>query len=399
MARRKKNGRRATGIQSKKGMLYIVTNQKVIKNGQHTFERKWTATGLSDTPENVKKASDLRLMLKSKGIHDTLDKDVTIPVYADAFLEKKKRTVADTTYSRYSQRCDKIKKYFEAVRVSDLTLSDVEDFLDFLFIVEKYQPRSVKDIKVLFSSIIDLAVKDDLIAKNPVKDAVINKALSAENTKPKDDGDDFFSYQEAQRFLEIVEDHPLYLLFYTTLFFGLRREEVLGMRWSCINFDKKEFTINHTVTIGTTINRLNMTKTRSSTRTYPLNDEQIRLFKNLRREELNYRKLFGNNYHDNDYIFKHPDGSLYYPDYPTKAFGKVIRANKDLPRRITFHGLRTSCVSILVHQGFDVKSIQKWVGHADIETTLKIYAKVKDKEAKQEILNGLNDIIRTKHKE
>ncbi|MBQ7677427.1 MAG: tyrosine-type recombinase/integrase [Lachnospiraceae bacterium] len=68
-----------------------------------------------------------------------------------------------------------------------------------------------------------------------------------------------------------------------------------------------------------------------------------------------------------------------------------------MPQRITFHGLRTSCVSILVHEKFDVKRIQKWVGHADIETTLKIYAKVKDKEAKQEILSGMENIIQPKN--
>ncbi len=55
--------------------------------------------------------------------------------------------------------------------------------------------------------------------------------------------------------------------------------------------------------------------------------------------------------------------------------------------------LISSHVSILIHEEFDVKRIQKWVGHADIETTLKIYAKVKDKEAKQEILNGMHGII------
>ena len=65
----------------------------------------------------------------------------------------------------------------------------------------------------------------------------------------------------------------------------------------------------------------------------------------------------------------------------------------ELPQSITFHGLRSSCVSILVHQGMDVKSIQKWVGHADIDTTLRIYAKVKDKESKMEISNAMNDII------
>ena len=128
----------------------------------------------------------------------------------------------------------------------------------------------------------------------------------------------------------------------------------------------------------------------------PLTEEQVKMFKHLKAKETENRDLFGSAYHDNDYIFKHEDGSLYYPDYPTKAFGKLIKAHPELPQGITFHGLRKSCVSILVHEGYDVKRIQKWVGHADIDTTLKIYAKVKDKEAKQEILNGMNNIIKPK---
>ncbi len=79
-----------------------------------------------------------------------------------------------------------------------------------------------------------------------------------------------------------------------------------------------------------------------------------------------------NDEHINDYVFKHADGSLYYPDYPTKAFRKIIKKIQELPQRITFHGLRSSCVSILVRQNMDVKSIQKWVGHTDIDTTQNI---------------------------
>jgi hypothetical protein len=59
----------------------------------------------------------------------------------------------------------------------------------------------------------------------------------------------------------------------------------------------------------------------------------------------------------------------------------------------TKHSLFATSLVILIHEGFDVKRIQKWVGHADIETTLKIYAKVKDKESKMEISNAMNDII------
>ena len=165
----------------------------------------------------------------------------------------------------------------------------------------------------------------------------------------------------------------------------------MGLRWSAIDFQNKAMRINHTVTKGLSVNRANTTKTASSAREYPLTDEQIEMFRQLKNREASNRKLCGNGYQDNDYVFKHIDGSLYYPDYPTKAFGKLVKCIPELPQGITFHGLRSSCVSILVHQGMDVKSIQKWVGHADIDTTLRIYAKVK--EAKKEISNAMNDII------
>ncbi|MBQ7677428.1 MAG: hypothetical protein IJT32_04270, partial [Lachnospiraceae bacterium] len=67
----------------------------------------------------------------------------------------------------------------------------------------------------------------------------------------------------------------------------------------------KQFVINHTVTKGTTINRLNTTKTETSARTYPLNAAQVMMFQHLKEKERENRKLFGNAYIVNDYIFNH----------------------------------------------------------------------------------------------
>ena len=397
MARKKKDGQRATGIQSKKGMLYIVTSKIVIKDGKRVSEKKWTATGLKDTPENVKIAAGFRSGLLNQTSQTTPNRDITLSEYVDQFLKSKKRTIADTTYSAYSQRGARIKEYFGDKKLNRIRVSDVENFLDYLITHKKTQQRTLKDIKALFSSVMEQAISEDLIIENPAKKATINKMLAIQNASQKDEGEDFFSFREAQLFLQIVEDHELYELFYFSLLFGLRREEVLGLRWSCIDFSKREFRINHTVTKGTTINRLNSTKTEASARVYPLSDEDIRIASELKKKEQENRRLFGNQYQENDYIFKHADGSLYYPDYPTKAFRKVIQKHPELPQDVTFHGLRYSCVSILVHKGYDVKSIQKYVGHKEIDTTLKIYAKVKEKEAKEEISKDLHNLFPPKN--
>ena len=392
----KKDGRRDTGVQAKKGWLYILLPLKKVEEGQRASSKRWVATGLADTNDNLKRAKDMRKSLmssKSKGLTD--DHNVMLVMYVDLYLARKKRTVADTTYAGYLYRSVKIKEFFKKLKLKDITQADIEQFLDYLFAADNCQMRTVKDIKVLFNGIMDQAVKDGLIADNPVKDAMINKSLALRNAKVKED-DDFFSYREAQLFLKKVESHKLYELFFVTLFFGLRREEVLGLRWSSIDLKAKTLRVNHTVTVGTRVNRLNSTKTDTSNRTYPLTDDQVKMFEHLKEVEIKNRELFGEAYNDNDYVFKNEDGSLHYPDYPSKQFKKVIKENPDLPQRTKFHGLRTSCVSILVHENFDVKGIQKWVGHKDINTTLKIYAKVKEKEAKEEILHGMTSIIRSK---
>ena len=393
MARPKKDGKRATGIQGKSGYLYIITDQYTLKDGVKKREKQLISTVLRDTPDNIKKASEMRQRLLNKKDVVTVDRNISLKEYSDCFLIKKKREVSDPTLSSYLYRANRIKNYFGDTKVKDVTEIMVENFLDSMFEKNHVQHRTVKDTKVLLGSIMDQAVKDGLIPCNPVKEVVINKNLAAKYAKEKNTDEEFFSYEEAQLFLDNIKEHELYELFYVALFFGMRREEILGLRWSAIDIKNKTMSINHTVTRGTKINRVNTTKTASSARVYPLTDEQLEMFNSLKDKEEKNRILFGNGYHESDYIFKHVDGSLFYPDYPSKLFAKLIKKMPELPQNITFHGLRSSCVSILVHQNMDVKSIQKWVGHKDIDTTLRIYAKVKDKEAKREISKAMTGII------
>ena len=393
MARKPSDGRKATGIQSKKGKLFIIINEGVVENGKLVNKHRWVSTSLDSTPENIKKAVDLRERLLKHRSQNIINSRIKMAEYIDTFLVSKERTVANTTYAGYCRRCQPIKEFFYNTCVRDITTVRIEQFLDYLSSSGRYGLRSLKDIKVMFNSIMQNAVKDGLILANPVEDATFSKSILEKKVKADGNEDNFFTYQEGKRFLDIVKDHELYEYFYMTLFFGLRREEALGLKWSAINFRSKEFIINHTVTKGTQVNRLNTTKTDSSKRIYPLTDEQIKMLKMLKNKETANRKLFGNAYVESDYIFKHEDGSLYYPDYPSKAFRKMIKRHPELPQEITLHGLRVSCASILIHEGYDIKAIQNWLGHADITTTLKIYVKIKNRESKKEISAGMDTII------
>ena len=183
MARPKKDGKRATGIQGKKGYLYIVISQPIIKDGIKKYEKKWLSTGLADTPENVKKASTLRTKMLDNNIISTIDRNITLSDYIDCVLERKKCEVSDTTYSGYFYRGKRISESFCEIKLRDINKNMVEKFLDSLFEVHNLQPRTVKDIKVFFGNVMEQAFNEGLIAYNPIKEIVINKTLSSKIRK------------------------------------------------------------------------------------------------------------------------------------------------------------------------------------------------------------------------
>ncbi len=96
------------------------------------------------------------------------------------------------------------------------------------------------------------------------------------------------------------------------------------------------------------------------------------LFDKQKLDEQQNKALYGEDYIKNDYVFKWENGEPYNPDYITRRFGQLLEEN-DMPH-IRFHDLRHSCASYLVSNGFQLKDIQEWLGHADIDTTANIYA-------------------------
>lgn len=95
---------------------------------------------------------------------------------------------------------------------------------------------------------------------------------------------------------------------------------------------------------------------------------------NLKTKEAEHREFFGNKYIENDYIFKHEDGSLFRPDTVTRGFQRALE-KAGLPK-MRFHDLRHSTASIIYDKGWDVGKAKEWLRHADIETTVNIYTHV-----------------------
>lgn len=184
-------------------------------------------------------------------------------------------------------------------------------------------------------------------------------------------------------------------------FYGLRRSEIVGLRWSAIDFDNNVFYVNHTVTTPNidgkkTIVAKDRAKTKSSLRALPLNEDLKDRLIEIRKQQGQYQKKFKRSYDKKwlDYVMVDELGGLILPDYITPAWKRLLEKNN--MRVIRFHDLRHTCASLLLnkgkHDGITLKDIQVWLGHSDFSTTANTYSHL-DATSKVSSLSALSGAV------
>lgn len=200
------------------------------------------------------------------------------------------------------------------------------------------------------------AVIMDYIPKSP---AQYIKLKRSKNTVTR--GAVMLTTEQAQKVINAFKGHYLYELVVVAFYYGLRRSEVLGLRWSAIDFDNNTLTINHTVVKSLTIEAKDSTKTEGSNATYDLLPNVKEILLRLRERKPP----------TSDYIFSHDNGTVLRPDSVTKAFSRVLKNNK--LEHMRFHDIRHSTASLLFDMGMSLEDVKQWLRHSDIETTSNIY--------------------------
>lgn len=201
--------------------------------------------------------------------------------------------------------------------------------------------------------------------------------VSVRGKKNKDYSEEmlFMTEEEIAELLRFISEHyPRSLgIVFVGAYYGLRRSEILGLKWSAIDFKKKTVSINHTVVRVKTIKSSDSTKTQSSKRVLNLFPTAESCLRQIRKEQEENRAFFQSDYQNKDnYIFTWEDGRPYDPNYISKQFQKAT-AEFGRPE-ITLHKLRHSCASMLINKDWDIKKLQYWLGHTDTQTTLNIYS-------------------------
>lgn len=202
-----------------------------------------------------------------------------------------------------------------------------------------------------------------------------------------------YNRHELQQLFHVAKGDPLELPILAASFYGLRRSEVIGLRWSAIDFERKTIRIDHTV-VQTSINRQTKiiqkdgTKTVSSYRTLPLVPPFENLLLKAKVEQIQNQQSHGTAYCMDylEYVCVDTMGQLLKPNFVTQHFSLLLERNG--LKKIRYHDLRHSCASLLYASGIGLKEIQEWLGHSDIGTTSDIYTHL-DYSSKMESANTL----------
>ena len=366
-------------LQIKKGYYYVVLSYK-SKNDIRT--KKWISTGF-EIKNNKRKAEALIEQYVKQYSHLEQEEviDVKKILFTDAmsdWLARVENKVEKSTYEGYTIYVNKhLIPYFKRLKLylNKVTPKHIRDYYDYKYKGGRLDGKpgglDIQSIKK-HSMVLKLILNDAFIAEEIYRNPAATVPL------PKQDKfvykGVFLTGEEANKMLQAFSGHDLQVLIYVTLYYGLRRSEVLGLRWSAIDFEKNTLTINHTVVKNLSVDYKDRTKTETSNYTFPLLEDVKVLLLKLKEQQKENRYDYKKEYIDSDYVFAWQDGKLYRPDYITRAFQKVLKRNGFLKMR--FHDLRHSTASILHDKGWTLKDIQEWMRHASIDMTANIYTHI-----------------------
>lgn len=290
------------------------------------------------------------------------------------WLEANRPNIAVTTYDQYCNILNNhIRPYFDPRRitVSKLTAGDLEDYYAFK-IAGGLSPNSVIKHHAVIRTALQWAVKHRYIRENVADFAEKPSHVRYHGAEP-------YTIQEIAALLQATASEPIAVPIFLASFYGLRRSEVLGLRWSSIDFQSGVFSISTTVVREKhgdqiiAVVRDQTTKTESSMRTLPLCPYTYQYFLNLRQFQLYQQERCGNCYDTRytDFLCVDQMGTLLQPDYITQKFQQILV--KYGLRRIRFHDLRHSCATIMLYLGYTLKDIQTWLGHSNYNFTADTY--------------------------
>jgi len=226
---------------------------------------------------------------------------------------------------------------------------------------------TVKYLHTVIHKALQTAVKWGLVNRNVADGVDVPRARHNEMQT--------WDEYDITRFLEAAKDTPYYALFYTALFTGMRRSELLGLSWQDVDFLFCQVSVTrglHYLKDGSYV--FTQPKSAKSRRTIALSPSAILTLKEHKEKQEVIRASLGILLKDDDLVFSTPEGKPLRPNTVSRAW--TMLAARAGVKVIRFHDARHTHASLMLKQGIHPKIVQERLGHATIAITLDTYSHV-----------------------
>ena len=362
---------------------YVIVSYKLNNKRKQT----WVNTGLTVDGNNKRKAEKMKAEILSEWQKKICEnsRDILFSDFMLEWLETVKHNIAISTYHDYKLTIsNSINPFFAELGITllDLKPYHIQQFYN-KKIDDGLTANTVYHFHANIHKALKYAVKEEIINDNP--------ADKVDLPKKEKHISDFYTAEELNTLLEKSKGTNFETVVFFAAWFGLRRGEILGIKWDCVDFDSKKLYIVGTIKDKGSVRYEPTAKTSSSIRSFPLNDTVSDYLKRLKRLQEERMKSMPNYNHDWDgFVCVRENGDLIPPDYISKRFPEFCE--RCGLKRIRFHELRHTNLSLLLDSGASMKDIQSWAGHSSYSTTANIYTHIQSK-SKEKLSQMLDRII------
>lgn len=321
---------------------------------------------------------------------NAIDISITFEEAYSKWLIAYEKSVADTTAHKTKQLFkNHILPALGSYQINDISVSTLQR------LVNHWDKILVKnDCQLYTNLVLKRAVQLGYTHTNPM-DGVIKPKKKARAAT-----DNFFNKEEFAAFLKYLKvdyenkNPRAFMMLWLAAATGMRRGEILGLEWNCVDFNKK--TINIKRSLKRAIHEyLGAPKNRPSVRIIAIDATTVRYLKRWKKQHDMMRSFNFNTYRaKGQLVFSTYKNNKALPEGTADKYINCLTSKHGM-KHVTFHGLRHTHATLLVKNNVNVKSVSERLGHSSMETTLRIYVN-NDKKANHEVANTFEKLMFSK---
>jgi integrase len=310
--------------------------------------------------------------------HSDLDQatDMLVDAWYDYWIGIKKQTVRPNTVRNYSERYERnIKNVIGSKLLTEVKPVHCQKIFSDMA-EEGYKTTTIYQTRITLFNMLEFAKENDVLIVNPCK-----KSLKSNMGKPSEKKE-ALTIDVQKKFLGAVVGYSYENQYRFVLQTGLRTGEMIGLKWSDIDFKNRTMKIERTMEYRYKVGewRIGPPKSQSGYRTVPLTEEAVRILENQRKKNKSL-KIIPMKW--KDFVFLCRKGTpVKNSTYDTGLFKYCDRAG--IPR-FSMHVLRHTFATRCIEAGMKPKTLQKILGHSNIGITMNLYVHITEEEKHREI--------------